>query len=107
MSAAPVGLIAKDPLGKARRILETDAAVAEVPPRPREERLRGRSVHVDVVVVGKDELRQAERVRWSRLLTDAKLAGGQLVEIVRRRRKRSRRLGVAGDNLQRLSGHIA
>jgi len=58
--ASPARIVPQHPLGQAGRVLEADAAVAEVPPGPREELLRGRAVHVDVLGVGKDELGQAQ-----------------------------------------------
>ncbi len=49
--------------------------MAEIAPHAREQLLRRRAVHVDVVVVRKDELGETERVAWARFLADEQAAG--------------------------------
>jgi hypothetical protein len=61
-------------------MFQPDAAVTEIAPGLRK-KFRGRSVmHVYVVAVWKDKLRQAECVLWTRLLPDEKLSSPNLAE---------------------------
>src|SRR5208282_4292569 len=62
---------------------ETDAAVAEVPPRLLEELLLGRAVQVDIHGVGQHELHPAQRVVSARALAHAQ---GAAFEALQRRR---------------------
>ena len=83
----PFGLVLQDETGQRHRLLDADAAVAEVAPVAREQ-LHGRRVmQVDVVVVRKDELDVAQRVLRAGPLADARAARDSLVE---QRRRQSR-----------------
>src|SRR5271165_5981034 len=74
MVRSPAGIVAQDPDSQVSGMFQPDAAVTEIAPGLRE-KLRGRSVmHVYVVAVWKDKLRQAECVLWTRFLSDEKLS---------------------------------
>ena len=103
----PLLRVAKDPDREARRVLETDTAVAEVPPRAGEERGRRRPVHVDVVIVREDELREAERVFRPRPLADAESAPRHAGDVLGRGRRGGSRVAGAAVELQVAAREVA
>src|SRR5690606_15475012 len=77
---APCRVIAQHELGEFHRLFDTDASVAEIASRPREQSRGGRVVQVDVLVVGEDELDIAQGVAGPWPLPDAPLACPHLRE---------------------------
>src|SRR4029450_3843402 len=97
--ARPFRVIAQDPLGKPCRILEADATMTEITPRAGEELRRRRAVHVDVLRVGEDELREAKRVLRPWPLADVEAAGNDFSQVLVRYRQRRRVVFAAGHDL--------
>ena len=67
----------------------------------------GGPVHVDVVGVGEDELREAERVAWPRLLPQAQAPGQDAGDVLGRGRESLRAVFAAGHDLHVLAREVA
>src|SRR5690606_19491164 len=72
-----VALQSQHPLGERAGILDAHATVAEVAARAGEQRLRGRAVQVDMLLVRELELHGPERVAGAGALTDSQPALSQ------------------------------
>ena len=94
------------PTAQRRRVLQADAAVAEVAAHAGEERLRGRPVHVDALGVREDELGEAERVLRPRLLPHVERPATTCARFSGVGGQRRRVLVAAGDDLQVLAGEV-
>src|SRR5271156_4028829 len=79
-------VVAQYPDSQIRGLFQPNATMAEIPPGPREEFLRGRIVHVHAIVIRKDKFHESERVLGTRRLSNEELAGPQLLEYVARDR---------------------
>src|SRR5678815_105185 len=78
MSRSPSRLIAEKPGSERDRILDADAAVAEITSRSRKQ-LRGRrAMHVNVMRIWEVKFQQSQGVVRTRHLSNAQLSGTEL-----------------------------
>src|SRR5271156_1957993 len=77
-------VVAQYPDSQIRGPFQPNATMAEIPPGPREEFLRGSIVHVHAIVIRKDKFHQSERIFRAGQLPNEEFASAKLREHVAR-----------------------
>ena len=82
-SGCPASLVLQNKSGQRGGIVHSYAPVTEVTANAAEELRLRRTVQVDVVLIGKDELDEAQRVVGTRTLPESKLPAGDATQVLR------------------------